>query len=157
VRPSRPAALAFLSALAALAALATAACSGGGDSADPPPTPATSAAASSNEPFCQAARGFVGQMTKIVSEGSDSTRVGPLFQELETFLRQAADTAPGEVRPQAVLAADAVGEFYQALATVDFDQSRVPPEASAKLRSAEFQQATTELATYGRRTCGALG
>ncbi len=140
--------------LGALVLAALAACSDGNSSAKPRPAPSTTAVADS--PFCTAARGFVGQLAKIVQAGSSSNQLGPLFQELETFLRQAAETAPAEVRPQAALAADTVGEFYQALARVNFDQTRLSPTDFAKIRSPEFEQATSRLAEYGRRTCGAL-
>lgn len=140
---------------AVMLAAALAACSDGDSSAKPPPTAPTTAV--SDSPFCAAAKGFVGQLAKIVQAGANSDQLGPLFKELETFLRQAAETAPGDVRPQAALAADTVSEFYQALARVNFDQSRLAPADLAKIRSPEFEQATSRLAEYGRRTCGALG
>lgn len=105
------------------------------------------------EPFCEAARGLVERLGGIVSVPSD-TQVGPLYRELETFFREATNVVPPDLRADAVLAQEAVAEYYLALEQVGFDTVRVPVETAARLGSTEFGLATARLAQYSQKRCG---
>ena len=133
-----------------LSLLLLAACRSGGEGGET--VPVADAAPVADQPFCAASQEFLAQLAGI-SRAAEPGHGPQVMAELDAFLARAAEGAPPAVRPDLATVAAAVSDFHRALASVQFDPTRLTPETTARLSSPEFSSAAARVADFSRRSC----
>jgi hypothetical protein len=152
-------------AAAVLLALALAGCGGDSDeaesAAEPTTTTTTAAAAGAadtnftgegSEAFCGLARTYSERLNKLAT--SDPTQLKPIADEAEGAIREARAAAPPEIRRDVEIVAAASTDFFQQLARVNYDITKMPPDAAAVFQQPEVQTATQRVEAYSQKVCG---
>ncbi len=150
----------------ALLALLLAGCGGDSDEAGPAATTTTTAPTGAatpgsvdtnftgegSEAFCGLARTYSERLNKLGT--SDPTQLRPVALEAENAIREARAAAPPEIRGDVRIVADASSAFFEQLARVNYDITKMPPDAAAGLQRPEVQASTERLEAYTQKVCG---
>ncbi len=154
-------------AIAALFALVLAGCGGDDDSeSSAPPTTTTTVAAGTATPgsidtnftgeggetFCNLARTYSQRLDKLGT--TDPTQLKPVAEEAETAIREARAAAPAEIKGDVEVVAAASTAFFQQLARVNYDLTKMPPDAAAGLQKPEVQASAQRVEAYSQKICG---
>ncbi len=149
-----------------LLTLVLAGCGGDSDDAESAVEPATTTTTSAagtgaadtnftgegSEAFCGLARTYSERLNKLAT--SDPTQLKPIADEAEAAIREARAAAPPEIRRDVEIVAAASTGFFQQLARVNYDITKMPPDAAAVFQQPEVQTATQRVEVYSQKVCG---
>ncbi len=149
-----------------LLALVLAGCGGDSDDAEPAGGTTTTAAAGTATPgsvdtnftgqgserFCGLARSYRERLDKLGT--TDPTQLRPLATEAETAIKEAQAAAPSEIKGDVQVVAAVSMAFFQQLAKVNYDLTKMPPDAVSGLQRPEVQASTQRVAAYSEKVCG---
>ncbi len=76
------------------------------------------------------------------------------YQDAQALSRQAIDVAPSAIRGDLQTLDAASSKFYAALATANYDMTKLPHDATAGFSAPEVQAASTRLLAYVKDHCG---
>ncbi|MDP8936930.1 MAG: hypothetical protein M3O23_04260 [Actinomycetota bacterium] len=105
-----------------------------------------------SERFCGLARSYRDRLDKVAT--SDPTQLRALANEAETAIREAQAAAPNEIKGDVQVVAAASTAFFQQLARVNYDLTKMPPDAVSGLQRPEVQASTQRLSAYAEKVCG---
>ena len=142
----------------ALLTILLAACGGDSDEAEPSRTTAGSATPGSvdtnfsgqgSEKFCSLARGYRDRLGT-----TDPAQLKALVQEAESSIKDLVPAAPSEIKGDVQVLASGASAFFQQLARVNYDITKLSPDAISSLQKPEFQASTQRLGAYSEKVCG---
>ena len=149
----------------ALLTVLLAGCGGDSDEAEPSrETPTTAAGAATpgsvdtnfsgkdSERFCNLARGYGDKLGELGT--TDPAKLKTVTQDAEAAIKEAVEVAPSEIKRDVQLVATASTAFFQQLAKVDYDITRLSSDAVSGLQKPEVQTATERLGAYTQNVCG---
>lgn len=105
-----------------------------------------------SERFCGLARSFSERRDRLGD--TDLTNIKPLVVEAESGLRDLVAAAPNEIRTDAQVVAAAFTSFMKALERVNYDATKLPPDAMSGLQKPEVQVSGQRLVSYSEKVCG---
>jgi len=151
-------------AASAVALLVLAGWSGGDDDKAAPTTAAggptttvrpvdTSFSGQNSAEFCVLARTYNDRFTSVGSNPTPA-QLRTLAKEGQTAINQAVNAAPGEIKKDVEVIARTFGTLVTELEKVNFEITRVQPEALQSLSAPEFQESSTRFQAYARTVCG---
>lgn len=149
-----------------LLTLLLAGCGGDSDDAEPAAGPTTTGATGSATPgsvdtnftgqggerFCELARAYRQRLDRLGT--TDPTQLRELSTEAETAIREAQAAAPPEIKGDVQVVAAASTAFFQQLARVNYDATKLTPEALAVTQRPEVQASAQRLEAYSQKVCG---
>ncbi len=145
----------------ALLTILLAACGGDSDEAEPSRTTAGSATPGSvdtnfsgkdSERFCSLARGYRDRLDQLGT--TDPAQLKTLVQEAESSIKDLVPAAPSEIKGDVQVLASGASAFFQQLAKVNYDITKLSPDAISSLQKPEFQASTQRLGAYAEKVCG---
>ncbi len=145
----------------ALLTILLAACGGDSDEAEPSRTTAGSATPGSvdtnfsgkdSERFCSLARGYRDRLDQLGT--TDPAQLKTLVQEAESSIKDLVPAAPSEIKGDVQVLASGASAFFQQLAKVNYDITKLSPDAISSLQKPEFQASTQRLGAYSEKVCG---
>jgi hypothetical protein len=154
-------------ATAALLALVLAGCGGDSDDSESAPATTTTAVAAGGatpgsvdtnftgeggETFCNVTRTYIQRLEKLGT--TDPTQLKPLAQEAEAAIREARAAAPAEIKGDVEVVAAASTAFFQQLARVNYDATKLTPDALGLTQRPEVQASAQRLEAYSQKVCG---
>jgi hypothetical protein len=154
-------------AIAALFALVLAGCGGDDDSeSSAPPTTTTTVAAGTATPgsidtnftgeggetFCGLLRSYQEQRDRL--SNTNLTDLKPLMTEAETGLKALVAAAPAEIKSDALVVAAGFERLLTVLEGVNYDATKLNPDALAGLQTPEIQASSERLEAYSQKICG---
>lgn len=151
---------------AVLLALVLAGCGGDSDEAEPAGGTTTTAAVDTATPgsvdtnftgrgserFCGLARSYRDRFDKLGA--ADPTQLRTLSTEAEKALKETQDAAPPEIRGDVQVVTAASLAFFQQLAKVNYDLTKMPPDAVSGLQRPEVQASSQRMIAYTEKVCG---
>ncbi len=148
----------------ALLTLLLAGCGGDSDEAEPsqgtqtttagatPGSVDTNFSGKDSERFCNLARGYSDKLGELGT--TDPTKLKTVAQDAEAAIKEAVAVAPSEIKRDVQLVAVASTAFFQELAKVDYDITKLSSDAVSGLQKPEVQTATERLGAYTQKVCG---
>ena len=144
----------------ALLTVLLAACGGDSDDSESssPTTAATPGSVDTNfsgkgsERFCSLARGYRDKLDQLGT--TDPNQLKILAQEAEASIKDAVAAAPSEIKGDVQVVASASSSFFQQLSRVNYDITKLSPDALSSLQKPEFQAATQRVGAYTQKVCG---
>jgi hypothetical protein len=140
-----------------------AACGGSDDGAqnasDSDATDTTEAKKSSGDgsasKFCGLESKYSG-LDSTLTPGTDAATIRKSLEQAKDALDEAVDVAPGEIKADVKVIADAYSPFIEALAKADFDFTKVNPQdpAFANIQKPEVAAAGERIETWTKANCG---
>jgi hypothetical protein len=149
-----------------LALLVLAGCSGGDDN-DAAPAPTTIAAGGpsttlrtvdtnftgqGSAEFCNLARTYNDRFTQIGANATPA-QLRTVAREGQTAINQAVNAAPGEIKSDVQVIANAFGGLLTDLEAVNYDVTKVTPATFARLQAPEFATSSQRFQAYMRNVC----
>ncbi len=151
----------------ALLSILLAGCGGGSDDADTAGATTTTTVATNSatpgsidtnfsgegsERFCGLVRTFQERRDRL--SNTDLTNLKPLIGEAQRALGELVAAAPAEIKGDAQVVSTAFTRFVQVLERVNYDATKLSPEALADLQRPEVQASTQRLEAYAQKVCG---
>jgi len=106
--------------------------------------------------YCGLARQYFKAFERFGQAGTPS-ELRSYYRDASAAVDRARQVAPTEVRADLEVVADTLGALTAGLEGIGYDFSRVgslPPELVARLRSQQFIDSSTRVASYSRDRCG---
>jgi hypothetical protein len=108
--------------------------------------------------FCQQVAAEVNNsVAKEAASGNSADAAASIKQSIQEFNAiegSILKSAPNAIKPDLTTLFGAVGQFYAALAKVNYDFTKVDPSVEAPLETPAVQQAETNVDNYLKNTCG---
>jgi len=146
----------------ALLTVLLAACGGDSDEAEPSSTTAAGSATpgsvdtnfsgKGSEKFCSLARGYRDRLGQLGT--TDPAQLKALVQEAESSIKDLVPAAPSEIKGDVQVLASGASAFFQQLARVNYDITKLSADAISSLQKPEFQASTQRLGAYTEKVCG---
>lgn len=151
-----------------LALLVLTGCSSGDDDKDAAPAASTAPAGPTttlgatdttftgqgSSDFCNLARTYAERSTNVGNPASSSpAQLRTLANEGKTAITQAANAAPAEIKADVQLIATTFTALLAELEKVNYDGTKLAPEAFAPLQAPEFGRASQRFQAYTRDVC----
>lgn len=114
----------------------------------------TSFSGPGDERFCGLARSYIEQFSRRAGPG-ETRAFGEALAEARTIVLEMQDVAPAEIVADVLKLTDVLGFVVPALEAVEFDLSRVPPDALLQLQDPDFQASAARLQAYTETVCDA--
>jgi hypothetical protein len=101
--------------------------------------------------YCRLAKTYADASSRLGEAATADMR--RMFRDAARDVKLAVDAAPGEIQSDVRIVADGFGALVDALETVDFDFTRLPPDLIARFLTEEFVTATVRVSQYNIRIC----
>ena len=105
--------------------------------------------------YCKLARTYQDASSKLGAGASPDLR--QLFQDAARDIKAAVDVAPAEIKKDVQTVADGFTALVGALATVNYDFTKLPPDLIVRFQSQDFMNASTRVGAYSKTVCGIGG
>lgn len=149
-----------------LLTLLLAACGGDSDDAGPAAVTTTTTTAGTatpgsidtnftgqgSEQFCGLARSYRERLDRLGT--TDPTQLRGLANEAQTAIKEAQVAAPPEIKGDVQVVAAASLAFFEQLGRVNYDLTKMPPDAAAVFQRPEVQASTQRVGAYTEKVCG---
>jgi uncharacterized ferritin-like protein (DUF455 family) len=106
--------------------------------------------------YCRLARTYQDAQNKL-NPTNTSPDLRQVFQDAARDIKLAVGVAPEEIKNDVQIVSDGFNALIAALAPVNYDFTKLPPDLIVRFQSAEFSAASQRVAAYARTVCGVGG
>lgn len=119
-----------------------------------PPQPVdTRFTGSGSAEYCKLARTYADAQSKL-NPTNTTPDLRQLFQDAARDIKAAVAVAPAEINKDVQVVAEGFNALVTALASVNYDFTRLSADLIARFQSQDFMTASTRVGAYAKNVCG---